>query len=243
MDTSNSSSTIDCACVIHSDGYSWHYVDVLYNMLNRHLHRNFRFHVYTEADRPVPPYMIKHALTPWSGISGYRKSWWYKLQLFNPEHMSSNLLYFDLDLVLLRSVSWIIDLDPSYFWSVRDFRYLQGNRTHTVNSSVMWFNVARYSHVWQQIKNVDIQRLSRQYHGDQDFINATVEKKQQQFFPESNIQSYRWECLDGGYDFRNRKYHAPGTGISVSDSASIIAFHGQPKPHEVQDPVVQRYWC
>jgi len=84
--------------------------------------------------------------------------------------------------------------------------------------------------------------LARQYHGDQDFIAATVELAKQRLMPESQIQSYRWECLDGGFDFQKRKYNTPGTGIAVADTASIIAFHGNPKPHEVQDPVVQRYW-
>ena len=234
---------IDCACVIHSDGYSWQYVDVLYNMLQRQLDRPFRFHVYTEADRPVPEHMIKHALTPWSGISGHRKSWWYKLQLFNPEHVNTNMLYFDLDLVLIRPVTWIVEQDPNYFWSVRDFRYLQGQKTYTVNSSVMWFNVPKFSHVWDQIKNTDMLTLSRRYHGDQDFIDATIDRPSKRFFPETHVQSYRWECLDGGYDFRRRCYHQPGAGIGVNDDASIIAFHGQPKPHQVQDPVVQKFWC
>lgn len=239
----NTTRTIDCACVIHSDVYDWKYVDVLYSMVQRQLGRPFRFHVYTEADRPVPAHMIKHELTPWKGISGYRKSWWYKLQLFNPAHVSSDLLYLDLDLVLTRSISWIADYDTDYFWSVRDFRYLQGNRTASVNSSVMWFNVSKFSHVWQQVQTLDMQQLSRRYHGDQDYINATVDKKLQRFFPETHVQSYRWECLDGGYNFQTRKYQRPGTGIAVGDAASVIAFHGQPKPHEVKDPVVQQYWC
>ena len=51
---------IDCACVIHSDVYSWRYVDTLYNMLVRNLSREVRLHVYTEQDRPVPDHMIKH---------------------------------------------------------------------------------------------------------------------------------------------------------------------------------------
>jgi len=242
MDKEITSSTVDCACLIHSDGYSWQYVERLYNMLSRYLRKDFRFHVYTEADRPVPSTMIKHSLTPWHNISGPKRSWWYKLQLFNPEHISGNMLYFDLDTVMVRPVSWITELDPAYFWAVRDFRYLQGNRRPLLNSSVMWFDVSKYSYVWTTAKDQDMQRLARQYHGDQDFIAATVELAKQRLMPESQIQSYRWECLDGGFDFQKRKYNAPGTGIAVADSASIIAFHGNPKPHEVQDPVVQRYW-
>jgi hypothetical protein len=242
MAKENTTRTIDCACVIHSDVYDWKYVDILYNMIQRQLGLPFRFHVYTEAERAVPSHMIKHELTAWSGISGYRKSWWYKLQLFNPEHVSSDLLFFDLDLVLVRPISWIVDLDADYFWSVRDFRYLQGNRNPSVNSSIMWFNVPKFAYVWEQVKNSDVQQLSRRFHGDQDYINVTIDKKLQQFFPESNIQSYRWECLDGGYDFQKRQHRQPGTGAAVSDSTSVMVFHGQPKPHQVRDPLIQRFW-
>jgi hypothetical protein len=90
----NISGPIDCACVIHSDAYSWDYVERLYSMLSRHLSLGVRLHVYTEADRPVPAPFIKHALDDWE-ISGPRRSWWYKLQLFDSEKFSGSLLYFD----------------------------------------------------------------------------------------------------------------------------------------------------
>ena len=94
---------IDCACVIHGDAYSWTYVERLYNMLSRHVTPGIRLHVYTEADRSVPAPMIKHALTDWS-ISGPRRAWWYKMQLFNTQHHAGPLLYFDLDTVIVRNI-------------------------------------------------------------------------------------------------------------------------------------------
>ena len=61
---------VDCACVIHGTGYDFTYVDRLYSMLNRHLSRGARLHVYTEAGRPVPNHMIRHDLTEWPGVTG-----------------------------------------------------------------------------------------------------------------------------------------------------------------------------
>ena len=87
---------IHCACLIHGDGYSWDYVDRLYNMVTRNLSRAVDFHVYTESHRDVPDHMIKHSLIEWPGVSGPKKSWWYKLQLFNAENFSGQILYFDL---------------------------------------------------------------------------------------------------------------------------------------------------
>ena len=83
---------IDCACVIHGDGYDWIYVDRLHSMLARHFTKGIRLHVYTEQSRSVPDHMIKHVLDEWPGLSGRRRSWWYKMQLFNPAHYAC-LLY------------------------------------------------------------------------------------------------------------------------------------------------------
>jgi hypothetical protein len=76
--------TIDVACVIHGTKYDWCYVERLFNMVTRHSTRPIRFHVFTESDRSVPDYMVKHVLHDWPGIAGPKKSWWYKMQMFEP---------------------------------------------------------------------------------------------------------------------------------------------------------------
>jgi len=233
---------IDCACVIHSSGYDWTYVDRLYNMLSRHISEGIRFHVYTEAGRTVPDHMIKHTLTEWPGIAGPRKSWWYKMQLFNPEHHRGNLLYLDLDMVLIRSIDWIRSLDPKQFWSIRDFKYLQRPHLTTINSSMMWFNVQEFSTVWQQFANSNIAQISRQFPGDQDYLAKNIDRNRQRFFDDCYFQSYRWQSLDGGFDFQKRQYRAPGTGVAVTGDTAAIVFHGRPNPHESTDPLIVEHW-
>lgn len=240
--TSTSTEPVDCACVIHGTGYDWIYVDRLYNMLQRHLSGGIRMHVYTEASRPVPDYMIKHELTEWPGISGPRRSWWYKLQLFNPEHHAGNLLYLDLDMVLVGSIDWIKDLNPSEFWAVRDFQYLQKSHLTKINSSMMWWNVPTYSHVWHKFLQGNVGQISRQYPGDQDYIAQAIDRNQQRFFHDRYFQSYRWQSLNGGFDFGKRQYRNPGVGVSVTSDTSVIVFHGRPNPHESNDPLIVAHW-
>jgi hypothetical protein len=233
---------IDCACVIHSSGYDWAYVEKLHSMLSRHLNGQIRFHVYTEAERPVPDHMIKHELIEWPGIAGPRKSWWYKLQLFNPEHHSGNLLYLDLDMVLVRSIDWIRALDPAQFWSIRDFKYLQRPHLTTINSSMMWWNVLDYGHIWKQFSQGNAVQTSKRFPGDQDYLAQSVDRNRQRFFDEKYFQSYRWQCLDGGFDFQTRRYLRPGTGVAVAEDTSVIVFHGHPKPLECRDPLIVEHW-
>ena len=141
---------IDCACVIHGDGYDWIYVDRLYNMLNRHLSRGARLHVYTEASRDVPGHLIRHDLTEWPGVSGRKRSWWYKMQLFNSDHFQGQLLYFDLDTVIVNNLDWIVNLSPAFFWTIRDFRSLWRIDCQNINSSVMYWNTQDWKSIWTQ---------------------------------------------------------------------------------------------
>ena len=233
----------DCACVIHGTGYDWVYVEKLYNMLSRNLNGSIRLHVYTEADRIVPPHMIKHVLKDWPGISGPKRSWWYKMQLFNPEHHTGNLLYFDLDCVIVNDLNWIKDHDTTNFWTIRDFRYLQRDSYSGLNSSVMWWNVGRFAEVWNNFEKLDINETVKRYPGDQDYLGAVIPPTQRRHFANHHLQSWRWQVHDGGYDFTSRRSKRPGTGTHIDGDTSIVVFHGKPKPHEcLQYPVVADNW-
>lgn len=232
---------IDCACVIHGNGYSWNYVEKLYSMLNRNISVGVKFHVYTEHDRAVPAPWIKHSLIDW-GISGPKKSWWYKMQLFNPEFHSGPLLYFDLDTVITKNIDWIWQLPLKYFWAIRDFRHLWRPTSYNINSSVMWWNTAQYEYVWNSFKNQQIAEMLKRYHGDQDYITDAITETDRRFFDVEQVNSWRWQALDGGYDFRSKKYKNPGAGTVDAKKTSILVFHGNPKPDKVQDAVVAHYW-
>jgi hypothetical protein len=239
--TASQSTMIDCACVIHGTGYDWEYVERLYYMLTRQLPGGIRFHVYTEHDRSVPPHMIKHILDDW-GIGGPKKSWWYKMQLFNPAHFSGRMLYLDLDVVVVQNLEWITALPTDYFWTIRDFRYLQNPRLNSMNSSVMWFDVDRFSWVWDKFNSGPVLQKIQGFPGDQDFLNATIDHNQRRFFDDCKFQSYRWQCLDGGYNFNRRSHHRPGSGTVIAPDTSVVVFHGKPKPHQITDPAVREHW-
>lgn len=233
---------IDVACVIHSDGYDWQYVQNLHNALPRVLSQPVRFHVYTEPHRNVPPHMIKHCLSEWPGIAGHRRSWWYKLQLFDSSLFSGPLLYFDLDVVLIRPMDWVQKLDPDYLWTCRDFRYLQRPGVSNVNSSVMWFDTTKFDWVWQQFQREDINRIIKQFPGDQDYLQHVINHNQRRFFEDRYFQSYRWQVQGGGYDFVRRRHRQPQQPDSISGDCAVVVFHGQPKPHQLPQCELRHIW-
>lgn len=235
--------TVHCGCVIHGSAYSWDYVEKLYNMVTRHMPRPIIFHVWTEHDRSVPPHMVKHILDDWPGISGPKQSWWYKLQMFDCRHYEGDLLYFDLDSVIVNDISWTVVGSTEFFWTIRDFRYLQRPTHVGINSSMMWWNTQNFSWVWDRFISDAVESVTRRYPGDQDFLHAVIAPDQVRFFEQDRVQSWRWQCHDGGWDFHTRRPRTPGAGTSVADSASVLIFHGRPKPHQaLDDHVVAMHW-
>lgn len=232
---------VDCACVIHGDAYDWIYVERLYNMLNRHISVGIRLHVYTEAHRSVPGHMIKHDLVDW-GISGPKRSWWYKMQLFNSAHHAGPLLYFDLDTVIVRNIDWMCGLPLQYFWAVQDFKYLWRPSHQAINSSVMWWDTRKYAHVWNDFTKQDLFGTVKKYTGDQDYLNIAIPNPQVRFFDPTRIKSWRWQCLNGGYDFKRRIYQNPDSGTFLTKDNSVLIFHGKPKPADLDDSVINTHW-
>ena len=43
-------------------------------------------------------------------------------------------------------------------------------------------------------------------------------------------------------DFRYRKPLNPGGDSTIDSKTSIVIFHGNPKPHEVNDSLISRHW-
>ncbi len=234
--------TVNCACVIHGDVYSWDYVDNLLAMLRLNSTRPIQLHVFTESSRSVPDHMVKHELQAWPGIAGAKKSWWYKMQMFDPAHKIGQMLYLDLDTVITGSIDWVWDLSPDYFWAVRDFKHLWRPNWSGLNSSFMYWDTEQFSWIWDLFREQNINALVKQYHGDQDYLNTVLNDTVLRFVLDGLVKSWRWQIKDGGMDMKTRIYRRPGAGTVLDLQAKILIFHGRPKPHEVVDPVIQRLW-
>lgn len=232
----------NCACVIHGDYYSWKYVENLYRMLKINSNANFDFHVFTEPEREIPDWAVKHDLRIFPEIAGPKRAWWYKLQLFNSKELSEPTLYFDLDSVIVGDISWLWQLNLEYFWTVRDFRYLWRPSWKGINSSVMLWDPEKFGWIWENFKKQEIKDILRRYQGDQDYITHVLANEGYKFMDQNLIKSWRWQCLDGGLDPSSRQYKSPGSGTVLDYDTRILLFHGTPKPHEVSDIIVKRHW-
>ena len=152
------------------------------------------------------------------------------------------LLYFDLDVVIVNNIDWIWQLPTTQFWTVRDFKYLWKPSNYSVNSSIMYWDTKRFKQVWNNFKKQQFGTIISSYRGDQDYITEVIAQQDLRFFDIKSIQSWRWQALDGGYNFGTRRYFTPGTGTKIAPDTSVLVFHGNPKPDAVQDPAIINNW-
>ena len=139
-------------------------------------------------------------------------SYWNKITLFKRGYFTGPTLYLDLDIIIKGSLSFVHKFINEDFVAIRGF---SGRLTY--NSSVM---------LWAPEKCYDIYdwfapRCIKQFPTDQEFITAV--KGLHSCFPKNKIVSY--------------KYNKP-----LVENASIVAFHGKPKPTELDIPMVNRWW-
>lgn len=165
------------------------------------------------------------------------------MQMFDPAHeISGSLLYFDLDVVIVDNLDWMLDLSMDKFWAVRDFRYLWREDRWEINSSIMQWDTKKWHGIWHAFCGQDRSIITKRFAGDQDFLNSMLLPGQIGFFDQHRLLSYRWQAKDGGWDNHRRVYKNPGAGTEIPSTCSVLVFHGQPKPHETHDSLVQRHW-
>jgi hypothetical protein len=152
------------------------------------------------------------------------------------------MMYFDLDTVIVDNIDWIWQLPTDRFWAVRDFKYLFRPGKQVINSSVMWFDPAQWNRVYQEFDPEDVSKRRGAWHGDQDFIQEKIPPSRVGYLDINRVKSWRWELQEGGYNFATKKHKNTGAPAHISSPASVLVFHGNPKPHEVTDPAILQHW-
>lgn len=231
---------IDCACVIHGNYYDFSYVEKLYRAVTRNFLVPVKFHVYTETTREIPNYMIKHCLDDYA-ISGPKKSWWYKMQLFDQTKFKGQLFYFDLDVIICGSLDWMRSLPKNKFYAIRDFTEVFRSKKPQINSSIMCFDTEIFGNVYKQFSSARDHIISR-FRGDQEYLSKVIPVDQQVFFDAGAIKSWRWQVCYGGINPQTRLSlnHAQH---NIDSSTAVVVFHGNPKPHELpNEQFIKKYW-
>jgi len=147
------------------------------------------------------------------------KGWWSKMELFRPDLFDEQVLYLDLDTVIVG--------DFSHFYDFTGLAMLNDQlHKQYYGSGVMMFNPRRNSGVYEEFKKNPRKHMNK-YHrgGDQYFIQDTIGGIHgfQELFP-NQLYSYKFNLCKtkSGEGFKG-----------VPNTAKIVFFHGKPRPKEV----------
>jgi hypothetical protein len=147
------------------------------------------------------------------------KNWWVKLELFS---LTGPTVYFDLDTIIVSDITDICTY-PHRFTGLTNFKHK--GKTNAFASGFMAWN-GDFSYLDRDIDAATDREYRGdltgdwQRHGDQGWVNDHLEIKPEltgDLFP-GRFVSYKWDVRRKG---------------RVPDSASVVCFHGVPRPHEI----------
>jgi hypothetical protein len=208
-------------CVLRSGGaYTPEYVHRLQQGLRSYLRIPHRVVILTDMDPTlfghvqdsVQSCTVMPLMYNWPG-------WWSKLEVFRL--VDRPTLYFDLDTIIKGDITdiveWLITTESPTFFGLEDWL----EPTKTINSSVMYW-LGNFHFLTGEFA-VDPERYMQQYRkwplvGDQGYITERVVpnglfRAIQPYFPGRFVSYKKSELVD-------------------REKASVICFHGSPKPHE-----------
>jgi len=142
--------------------------------------------------------------------------WWSKLTMFQPGRFKGRCLFFDLDTVITGSLDDLAAYDGE-FAMVRDWFH-----PDLKTSSVMAWDAEHGSQILTRWESMG----RPQFHprGDGGFIESIMPDAEclQDKFP-SQLVSFKASCGNG-----------------IPDGARVVAFHGLPRPHHLND--LMKHW-
>jgi hypothetical protein len=210
---------INIACVFKSKGnprgadYTIDWVSKLYNSLARNIDIEFQFNCLSDVD------------TPYNTIPLVLDSvgFWNKLELFRPGLFDGPVLYFDLDVVICKNLTSLINSLPK-----NQFLMIKEPYRGITNSSIMYWD-GDYSYLYTrycEAKDAIINeyKVGGLRFGDQGFISENVHYEfLEKYMP---LNSIGW------------KHHKVNTTL---EDPSIIVFTSTQKPSNNLD-LVRPYW-
>ena len=227
-------------CLKHGTKYGPEYVNKLFSMVERNCTVSYEFVCLTDDTSGLDP-RIKTISLP-SNLQG----WWCKPYMYSKDlPINGTILYMDLDVVIASNIDKLFSYQPNQWCTIRDFTRTMRPDWKKYNSSVVRFKTGQLDHVWTEFQK-DQHNIQRKFHGDQDWLFDATRKNQAILYPDSWILSWKWEVR------RSKEFAHHGTkgnkkfriieDVTPKDDCCVCVFHGDPNPHNCEDPWVIKNW-
>lgn len=227
-------------CLKHGEKYSSDYVNKLYNMIKRNTTLPYNFYCLTDDPKGIYPEV--NILPLPAGLIG----WWCKPYMFSKDlPIEGIILYLDLDVVIADNIDKLFTYSPGHWCTIRDFTRAMRPKWPKFNSSVVRFRKGQIDQVWREYQK-DPKGVQRRHFGDQDWLYEATKSTQPMLYPDSWVQSWKWEV-------RKSKDWKPGgvrgnrqfkiiEHVTPRPECCVCVFHGDPNPHNCEDPWVVDNW-
>lgn len=215
-------------CLAVGEAYADQYVTRLQAMLERHCARPFTLFCYSDRARDVPAAVEMRDCQSWTEVlRPAMRPTTRKLRFFdNVTVPFEEFLYLDLTLVIRRDMSDFLDYafaQPQELVIVRDWSY------PCYNSCVMRIRRGSFRAVYDAF--VAGETYPFRIAGDQDFLSASLEAKGLQ----NQVAQFRPEDIVSYKELRGLNRSDGAAAARAIEAATIVKFHGKPKPHQVLD--------
>lgn len=211
------------ACVLRSGGiYDERWVDRLRAGVERHITRPYRFVCLTDLEPDCETIALERA---WQG-------WWSKIELFRPGLFEGQVIYLDLDVIVVGDLGEIVS-HPHKFTMAQDYY-----RRHWKCSTAMAWDGSQDFRLYQHFAKNPSHFMSRydgrngRKLGDQGFIEDWLQH--------IGINIDTFPDLFGRYSVASYKVDKCIAG--PPPGASVVAFHGKPKPNDIAHGWVAEAW-
>ncbi|MBM93274.1 MAG: hypothetical protein CMF51_00785 [Legionellales bacterium] len=250
-------------CIKWGDRYTAEYVNKLYSMVQRNLTLSHQFHCLTEDPTDINP-NINILAIPKKEIP--LKGWWQKVALFKKNFygLQGEMLFIDLDMIILSNIDDFFHFAPGQFCMTRNFlkRYkgdpIQATHPSHVSSCVMRFKIGSISHIWDQfIQDQEAIITRHQKGGDQEWIYTAASMVT--LWPLDWVSFYKENFKYRLTPFSAAIFKKMVSKLSASLSlyaqkptqGKILAFQNKPDIHEILSepsgkyraaPWLKEYW-
>ena len=200
-------------CLKWGNKYGPEYVNRLYQAVQRHTTRSFKFWCFTENPQGLLPEIKTLALSCTVDL----ESWWNKIFLFSLDNgvpVGEQILYVDLDTLVVGNIDHLFDAEQAPDIVVlKDFYKGIAKSAGNIGSGIMSWRHGQYKHIWENfVKDPAAAIQSVLPHGDQAWIESQISAwyHWQDLFPNA-VVSFKMHCQHG-----------------IPSDAKIICFHGKP---------------
>lgn len=146
------------------------------------------------------------------------QGWWNKIELFRRGLFDGPVAYFDLDTIFVDDITDMV-VTPFEFVCGTNWK---GHGSEINSATMMWDGRVDFSYIYDAYHPGLNERYEQDWRrwGDQGFIQDHLRvpfTSLNELFP-GRVVSYKWHVKSSG---------------QVPPAASIVCFHGKPRPHQI----------